>query len=108
MPTGFRETRLFPRLHAPISAGLKIATAASFQPNFPPRRESVWRRSPADDAVQHDRIAPGCAQALHDALRGRRFRQEIVGANLAIDLREGGTGRQAAAIFDSLYPARVS
>ncbi len=56
----------------------------------------------------HDRITPGCAQALHDALRGRRFRQEIVGANLAIDLREGGTSRQAAAIFDSLYPARGS
>jgi len=35
----------------------------------------------------HDRLVPGCSQALCGALRGRRFRQEIVGRNLAIDLR---------------------
>jgi FkbM family methyltransferase len=35
----------------------------------------------------HDRLVPGCGQALGDALRGRRFRQEIVGANLAFDFR---------------------
>ncbi len=35
----------------------------------------------------HDRIVPGCAQALYRALHGRRFQQEIVGGNLAIDLR---------------------
>lgn len=35
----------------------------------------------------HDRMVPGCAEALCHALRGRRFHQEIVGANLAIDLR---------------------
>ncbi|HZP59605.1 MAG TPA: FkbM family methyltransferase [Opitutaceae bacterium] len=35
----------------------------------------------------HDRIVPGCAQALYRALQGRRFQQEIVGGNLAIDLR---------------------
>jgi len=35
----------------------------------------------------HDRIVPGCAQALCSALHGRRFQQEIVGSNLAIDLR---------------------
>ena len=35
----------------------------------------------------HDRIVPECARVLYDALRGRRFRQEIVGGNLAIDLR---------------------
>jgi FkbM family methyltransferase len=37
----------------------------------------------------HDRLVPGCAEALCDALRGRRFRQEIMGLNLAIDLRNG-------------------
>ena len=35
----------------------------------------------------HDRIVPGCAQALYHALQGYRFQQEIVGGNLAIDLR---------------------
>ena len=35
----------------------------------------------------HDRIVPGCAQALYSALQGRRFQQEIMGSNLAIDLR---------------------
>ncbi|HTQ31251.1 MAG TPA: FkbM family methyltransferase [Opitutaceae bacterium] len=35
----------------------------------------------------HDRIVPECARVLYDALRGRRFRQEIVGGNLAIDFR---------------------
>lgn len=35
----------------------------------------------------HDRIVPGCAQALCAALHGRRFQCEIVGSNLAIDLR---------------------
>lgn len=35
----------------------------------------------------HDRMVPGCAESLYRALQGRRFRQEIVGANLAIDLR---------------------
>jgi FkbM family methyltransferase len=35
----------------------------------------------------HDRIVPGCGEALCQALAGRRFRMEIVGANLAIDLR---------------------
>jgi FkbM family methyltransferase len=35
----------------------------------------------------HDRIVPGCAQALYRALQGYRFQQEIVGGNLAIDLR---------------------
>jgi FkbM family methyltransferase len=37
----------------------------------------------------HDRIVPGCAQALYHALQGYRFQQEIVGGNLAIDLRSG-------------------
>jgi FkbM family methyltransferase len=36
----------------------------------------------------HDRIVPGCAEALFEALRGRHFRLEIVGANLAIDFRQ--------------------
>lgn len=35
----------------------------------------------------HDRIVPGCAAALYDALHGRHFQQEIVGQNLVIDLR---------------------
>jgi FkbM family methyltransferase len=35
----------------------------------------------------HDRFVPGCAEALGLALHGRRFRQEIAGNNLAIDLR---------------------
>ena len=35
----------------------------------------------------HDRIAPGCSETLYDALRGRRFAQEISGGNLVIDLR---------------------
>jgi FkbM family methyltransferase len=35
----------------------------------------------------HDRLVPGCGEALCAALHGRRFRQEIVGQNLAIDLR---------------------
>jgi len=35
----------------------------------------------------HDRIVPGCAQALYHALQGYRFQQEIMGGNLAIDLR---------------------
>jgi FkbM family methyltransferase len=38
----------------------------------------------------HDRLVPGCAEALYRALHGRRFRQEIMGANLAIDLRLAG------------------
>lgn len=37
----------------------------------------------------HDRIAPGCSEALYDALRGRHFAQEISGGNLVIDLRRG-------------------
>jgi FkbM family methyltransferase len=35
----------------------------------------------------HDRIVPGCAEALYQALNGFRFHQEIVGSNLAFDLR---------------------
>jgi FkbM family methyltransferase len=35
----------------------------------------------------HDRFVPGCAEALYDAVRGRHFRQEIVGQNLVLDLR---------------------
>lgn len=35
----------------------------------------------------HDRLVPGCAQGLCDGLRGRTFRQEIIGQNLAIDFR---------------------
>ena len=35
----------------------------------------------------HDRLVPGCAQALYRALQGYRFQQEIMGGNLAIDLR---------------------
>lgn len=35
----------------------------------------------------HDRLAPGCGMALSEALTGRRFRMEIVGANLAFDFR---------------------
>lgn len=35
----------------------------------------------------HDRLAPGCGMALSEALMGRRFRMEIVGANLAFDFR---------------------
>ena len=35
----------------------------------------------------HDRLVPGCGEALSAALHGRRFRQEIVGQNLAIDFR---------------------
>ena len=35
----------------------------------------------------HDRLVPGCAQGLCDGLRGRSFRQEIMGQNLAIDFR---------------------
>ena len=38
----------------------------------------------------HDRIVPGCAEALCDALHGRHYRQEIIGQNLAIDLRPSG------------------
>jgi hypothetical protein len=45
----------------------------------------------------HDRIKPGCAQALYAALQGRRFRQEIVGANLAIELQPAGGGSRAQA-----------
>ena len=35
----------------------------------------------------HDRMVPGCAEALYGALHGKHFRQEIVGQNLVIDLR---------------------
>ncbi len=35
----------------------------------------------------HDRLVPGCTEALCAALHGRRFRQEIIGSNLAIDFR---------------------
>lgn len=35
----------------------------------------------------HDRIVPGCSEALYRALHGRRFRQDILGQNLVIDLR---------------------
>jgi FkbM family methyltransferase len=35
----------------------------------------------------HDRLAPGCGEALFAALAGRRFRVEIMGANLAFDFR---------------------
>lgn len=35
----------------------------------------------------HDRMMPGCGEALCAALQGRRFRQEIMGRNLVIDFR---------------------
>ena len=35
----------------------------------------------------HERIVPGCGEALCDAVAGRRFRMEIIGANLAFDFR---------------------
>jgi FkbM family methyltransferase len=35
----------------------------------------------------HDRLVPGCGEALCAALHGRRFSQEIMGQNLVIDLR---------------------
>lgn len=38
----------------------------------------------------HDRFVPGCGEALVAALHGRRFRLELVGQNLAIDLRPKG------------------
>jgi FkbM family methyltransferase len=41
----------------------------------------------------HDRIVPGCSEALYAALHGRRLRQEIVGQNLVIDLRPDGQSR---------------
>ena len=41
----------------------------------------------------HDRMVPGCSEALYDALHGRRFRQEIAGQNLVIDLRPGSGNR---------------
>jgi FkbM family methyltransferase len=41
----------------------------------------------------HDRMVPGCSEALYDALHGRRFRQEIAGQNLVIDLRPGRSER---------------
>jgi FkbM family methyltransferase len=41
----------------------------------------------------HDRMVPGCSEALYAALQGRRFRQEIAGQNLVIDLRPGRAGR---------------
>jgi hypothetical protein len=41
----------------------------------------------------HDRMVPGCSEALYDALHGRRFRQEIAGQNLVIDLRPGRGNR---------------
>ena len=41
----------------------------------------------------HDRMIPGCSEALYNALHGRRFRQEITGQNLVIDLRPGRGNR---------------
>lgn len=35
----------------------------------------------------HDRLVPGCTMALNEALAGRRYRMEVVGANLAFDFR---------------------
>ena len=35
----------------------------------------------------HDRMVPGCGEALCAALQGRCFRQDIVGQNLVIDFR---------------------
>ncbi|MGH7945789.1 MAG: FkbM family methyltransferase [Opitutaceae bacterium] len=35
----------------------------------------------------HDRLVPGCGEALSAALHGRRFRQEIMGQNLVFDFR---------------------
>lgn len=46
----------------------------------------------------HDRIAPGCSETLYDALRGRRFAQEISGGNLVIDLRGNRQGRSAGPV----------
>jgi len=36
----------------------------------------------------HDRLVPTCAMALNNALKGRTYRQEILGANLAFDFRK--------------------
>lgn len=36
----------------------------------------------------HDRLVPKCAMALNNALQGRRYRQEILGSNLAFDFRK--------------------
>lgn len=36
----------------------------------------------------HDRLVPGCAMALNEALVGRQYRQEILGSNLAFDFRK--------------------
>ena len=41
----------------------------------------------------HDRLARGCGEALCGALHGRHFQMEIVGQNLAIDLRPGLAAR---------------
>jgi FkbM family methyltransferase len=35
----------------------------------------------------HDRLAPGCGEALFAATAGRRFRLEVMGQNLAFDVR---------------------
>jgi FkbM family methyltransferase len=42
----------------------------------------------------HDRLVPGCGEALSAALHGRKFRLEIVGQNLAIDLRSAMRGSE--------------
>ncbi len=52
------------------------------------REEAAWLDRVDVMVVElHDRLVPGCAEALNQALCGRRFRQEIVGANLAFDFR---------------------
>ena len=38
----------------------------------------------------HDRLVPGCGEALCAALHGRHFSQEIMGQNLVFDLRRTG------------------
>jgi FkbM family methyltransferase len=52
------------------------------------RNETEWLDRVGVLVVElHDRIVPGCSEALYGALRGRRFRQDIAGQNLVIDLR---------------------
>jgi FkbM family methyltransferase len=45
----------------------------------------------------HDRIVPGCSEALYRAMQGRALCQEIVGQNLVIDLRAALHPRAAGA-----------
>lgn len=59
------------------------------------RQADVWLDRVGVLVIElHDRVVPGCAETFYRALHGRRFRQEVVGRNIVVDLRPS-SGRAA-------------